>query len=107
MRITGVHLLLTYQCNLECDHCFVWSSPWQSGTMSLEQIRELMRQAKALGTVKWFYFEGGEPFLYYQIMRLCIEEAASMGFSVGIVSNGYWATEVEDAIEWLKPLAGN
>jgi hypothetical protein len=39
-------------------------------------------------------------------MRLCIEEAAAMGFQVGIVSNGYWATEVEDAIAWLKPLTG-
>jgi len=106
MRVSGIHLLLTYQCNLECDHCFVWGSPWQSGTMSLNQIRELMRQAKSLGSVEWFYFEGGEPFLYYQIMRLCVEEAASMGFNVGIVSNGYWATEVEDAIEWLKPLVG-
>ena len=25
---------------------------------------------------------------------------------MGIVSNGYWATEVENSIEWLKPLAG-
>jgi MoaA/NifB/PqqE/SkfB family radical SAM enzyme len=106
MLITGVHLLQTYQCNLECDHCFVWGSPWQTGTMSLDQIRDLMQQAKDLGSVKWFYFEGGEPFLYYQIMRLCIEEASAQGFSVGIVSNGYWATEVKDAIEWLKPLAG-
>ena len=105
MKITGIHLLVTYQCNMECEHCFVWGSPWQSGTMSLDRIRDLMQQSKSLGTVKWFYFEGGEPFLYYQIMRLCVEEASSMGFSVGIVSNGYWAIEVEDAIEWLKPLA--
>jgi len=25
---------------------------------------------------------------------------------VGIVSNSYWATSVEDALEWLRPLAG-
>jgi hypothetical protein len=29
-----------------------------------------------------------------------------MGFSVGIVSNSYWATSLEDALEWLKPFAG-
>ena len=44
MELTGLHLLLTYQCNLECDHCFVWGSPWQSGTMTLQNVRE--RQAK-------------------------------------------------------------
>ncbi len=105
MRIKGVHLLLTYQCTLECEHCFVWGSPWQSGTMTISQLRELLDQTNSLGTVKWFYFEGGEPFLYYPIMSLGIREAAAMGFKVGIVSNGYWAVEVEDAIEWLKPLA--
>jgi molybdenum cofactor biosynthesis enzyme MoaA len=39
MRLTGLHLLLTYQCTLECGHCFTWGSPWQSGTMTLQDIR--------------------------------------------------------------------
>jgi hypothetical protein len=34
------------------------------------------------------------------------EEAAGLGFSVGIVTNGYWATELVDALEWLRPFAG-
>jgi hypothetical protein len=29
-----------------------------------------------------------------------------MGFSVGIVTNAYWATSVADAEEWLRPFAG-
>jgi MoaA/NifB/PqqE/SkfB family radical SAM enzyme len=106
MRLTGIHLLLTYQCNMECDHCFVWGSPWQSGTMTLQQLRNLLQQAQSLDTVEWFYFEGGEPFLYYPIMMLGAQEAAAMGFKVGLVSNGYWAIEVEDAVEWLKPFSG-
>jgi MoaA/NifB/PqqE/SkfB family radical SAM enzyme len=106
MELSGVHLLLTYQCTLECEHCFVWGSPWQSGTMTISQLRNLLEQARSTGTVKWFYFEGGEPFLYYPIMVVGVREAAALGFGVGIVSNGYWAVEVEDAIEWLKPLAG-
>ena len=28
-----------------------------------------------------------------------------MGLATGIVSNCYWATSVEDAVEWLRPLA--
>lgn len=106
MELSGLHLLLTYQCNLECDHCFVWGSPWQSGTMTLRNVRHILQQAEDLGTVKWFYFEGGEPFLYYAVLLKGIQEAASMGFQVGIVSNGYWATDVEDALEWLRPFAG-
>lgn len=106
MKLTGLHLLLTYQCTLECDHCFVWGSPWQSGTMTLKDIHQILQQAKALGTIEWIYLEGGEPFLYYAILLQGVQKAAQMGFQVGIVSNGYWATDIEDAREWLRPFAG-
>jgi organic radical activating enzyme len=106
MTLLGLHLLLTYQCNLECDHCFVWGSPWQTGTMTLRDIRRILGQAKEVSTVEWIYFEGGEPFLYYPIMYRGIQEAASAGFRVGLVTNGYWATDREDALEWLRPFAG-
>ncbi|MBN2304865.1 MAG: hypothetical protein JXQ72_10330 [Anaerolineae bacterium] len=106
MQLSGVHILLSYKCTIECDHCFVWGSPWQSGTMTLDQLRELLRQSEALGTVEWVYFEGGEPFLYYPLLIKGVHEAAAMGFKVGVVSNSYWATSVEDAVMWLEPLAG-
>lgn len=106
MELSGLHLLLTYQCNFECEHCFVWGSPWQSGTMTLADVREILRQAEAVGTVEWIYFEGGEPFLYYPVMLKGVEEAAWQGFKVGVVTNGYWATAVADAVAWLEPLRG-
>ena len=102
MKLSGLHLLLTYQCNFECDHCFVWGSPWQSGTMTLGNIMEILKQGKDLGTVESVYFEGGEPFLYYAVMLRSVREAARMGFQVGIVSNGYWATDEDDAVECLE-----
>lgn len=106
MKLSGLHILLTYQCTLECEHCFVWSSPWQTGTMLLENLRGLLQQAKDLGTIESIYFEGGEPFLYYGLLLAGTREAARLGFQVGVVSNGYWATSVEDAREWLQPFAG-
>jgi len=106
MTLTGLHLLLTYQCNRECDHCFVWGSPWQSGTMTLAKVRHILREARDTGTVEWIYFEGGEPFLYYAVLLRGVREAAAMGFKVGLVSNAYWATDVDDALEWLRPFAG-
>lgn len=106
MTLSGLHLLLTYQCNLECDHCFVWGSTQQSGTMTLRSIRRILRQARSVGTIKSIYFEGGEPFLYYPVLVRGVRMATRMGFRVGIVSNGYWATTVEDALVWLRPFAG-
>jgi len=106
MKLTGLHLLLTYKCTYECDHCFVWGSPWQRGTMTLQMIHRALRQAEELGTVRWIYFEGGEPFLYYAVLLAGVQAAVEMGFKVGIVSNAYWATDQEDALECLRPLQG-
>jgi len=105
MVLKGIHFLLTYQCTQECDHCFVWSSPSYVETMTLRQVCELLDEAKQLGTVEWAWFEGGEPFLYYPIMIEGIKEAKKLGFKVGSLSNAYWATCLEDALEWLRPLA--
>lgn len=105
MKLTGLHLLLTYQCTFECDHCFVWGSPWQSGVMNLDQIHNILQQASEIEGLDWIYFEGGEPFLYYPILLRGVQMATATGFHVGIVSNGYWATSRNDALAWLKPFA--
>ena len=105
MKLSGLHILLTYQCTWECDHCFVWGSPWQKGTLTLEQIENILHQAKDAGVTS-IYFEGGEPFLYYAILKQAVHKASDMGFSVGIVSNAYWANSVHDATEWLRPFVG-
>jgi MoaA/NifB/PqqE/SkfB family radical SAM enzyme len=106
MQLAGLHILLTYQCTFECDHCFVWGSPRQSGTLTIEKIRQVLSQAKDTGTIGKIYFEGGEPFLYYAVMLKGAQEAAAMGFKVGIVSNAYWANSREDALVFLGPLRG-
>ena len=105
MKLEGLHILLTYQCTYECDHCFVWGSPRQTGTLTLEQIENILQQAKDAG-VPSIYFEGGEPFLYYPVLAKAVHKAADMGFEVGIVSNAYWATTIADAEEWLRPFVG-
>lgn len=105
MELKGVHFLLTYRCDLECDHCFVWGSPKAKGVFTLKQIRSILSEAKKLGTVDFISIEGGEPFLYYPIMVRAAEEATALGFRVEILSNCYWATCQEDAAEWLKPIA--
>jgi MoaA/NifB/PqqE/SkfB family radical SAM enzyme len=104
--LSGLHLLLTYECNYECDHCFVWGGPSQTGTMTLETVEHILAQAGELGSIEWIYFEGGEAFLYFETMIAGIRLAKEFGFKVGIVSNSYWATTDAAALEWLTPLAG-
>jgi len=106
VNLTGLHFLLTYRCTSECDHCFVWGSPNQQGVFTLERIEQALDQARELGTIEWVFFEGGEPFLFHPILVRGVRAAASRGFQVGVVTNGYWATTAADARAWLEPLAG-
>ena len=102
--LTGIHFLLSYKCDSECDHCFVYSSPKAKGTFTLNQMKKVFNELSKIETIEWIYFEGGEPFLFYPLMHEGIRVAHDMGFRTGIVTNAYWATSEEDAALWLKPL---
>lgn len=103
--LSAIHFLLTYACNYECDHCFLYCSPNSKGTFTLAQIKEVLEEAKKINTIECVYFEGGEPFLYYPIMVEGLNMANKMGFKTGIVTNSYWATSIDDALIWLKPFS--
>ena len=104
MRLSSVHVLLTYTCNFECDHCFLYCSPRAKGTFTMAQIRQVLDQAKQLGSVSSIYLEGGEPFLFYPVMVESLRLAGEMGFKTGLVTNCYWATAAEDSELWLRPV---
>jgi organic radical activating enzyme len=102
--LTGIHFLLTYMCNMECEHCFVYSGPNAKGTFTLNQIKAVLDELDKIGTIEWVYFEGGEPFMFYPLMVEGIKLAKNQGYKIGIVTNAYWVTSEEDALLWLKPL---
>ena len=104
--LSQLHLLLTGECKYDCDHCFVWGGPEQGNTMDREIIGRILDQAENLGTIEWIYFEGGEPFLFYDLLLWGVRQAHQRGFRVGIVSNAYWAEDDRKAIDKLRPLAG-
>jgi len=103
--VTGIHFLLTYMCNQECDHCFVYSSPKSKGTFSLTQMKNIYNEIDKIGSIDWIYFEGGEPFLFYPLMVEGIKLARIRNLQIGIVTNAYWATSVDNAELYLKPLS--
>ena len=106
MQLTGLHLLLTLKCTLECDHCFVWGSPRQTATMTLAGVQHIVREAKDLGSIEWIHFEGGEPFLFPDVLLDGVRDVARHGFKAGIVTNCFWATDKATALATLRPFAG-
>ena len=103
--IKSVHFLLTYSCNFACDHCFLYCGPDAQGTFTISQVRTVLEEMQKIPTRGSVMMEGGEPFLYYALMLEGLKAARAMGLKTGIVSNCYWATSVEDAQIWLRPLA--
>ena len=103
--LTGIHFILTYTCNFECDHCFLYCSPKSQGTFTIHQVDDVLNEARKVGTVEWIFFEGGEPFLFYPLLNESVKRAKKFGFKVGVVTNAYGAASKEDAELWLKPLA--
>ncbi|UCC45402.1 MAG: radical SAM protein [Candidatus Zixiibacteriota bacterium] len=102
--LTGVHFLLTYSCNFECDHCFLHCGPHAQGTFTLDQMRQVFDEIGKIDTVNEVYFEGGESFQYYPLLVEGVRIARSQNLRIGIVTNAYWATAEPDAELWLRPL---
>jgi hypothetical protein len=71
----------------------------------LSDLLSVLDQAAQVPSIRSIYFEGGEPFLFYPILAEGIRAASDRGFDVGVVTNGYWARTVEDALLWLAPVA--
>jgi MoaA/NifB/PqqE/SkfB family radical SAM enzyme len=103
--LTGFHLLLTYRCTHECEHCFLFCGPRARGTFTMELLRTVFDEAEKIGTIDTIFFEGGEPFLYHALLVAGVKEAGARGFRTGIVTNAYWAESEEDALLTLRPLA--
>ena len=105
MPLSEIHFLLTYRCNFECEHCFLYCGPTTPGTFTIQQVEHVLQEALKIGTIHMIYFEGGEPTLYYPLLLESIKRAHQKGFQVGIVTNAYGALAEEDAYLWLEPLA--
>ncbi|MEK7766411.1 MAG: radical SAM protein [bacterium] len=106
MRLTGLHILLTYDCDRACAHCFVWGAPRSRGTFSEEGIEVAVRQAHETPGIDNVWFEGGEPFLHPDVLAAGVHAAGAFGLRVGVVTNAFWASSARAATEALQPLAG-
>lgn len=105
-----LNIVLSYQCNVRCDHCCVSSGPhiedvqpWlesvgmlpdQSATIPrLDDVEviKLIEDAALTGTIKTIVFTGGEPTLFRRMLEAGISKASSLGLTTRIVSNASWA----------------
>jgi len=105
MRPNGIHLLLTYKCNASCGHCFLSCGPRRKGVMTAAEAIKYMDDSLQTGYIGHFFVEGGEPFLYPEILTSVVKAAQGRGIWIGALTNGFWASSEAKAKERLAPLA--
>jgi MoaA/NifB/PqqE/SkfB family radical SAM enzyme len=63
---------LTYRCNSHCRHCWLWTSEQvavQKVELTLEEIRRIAGEARAMGCRYW-NISGGEPLLRHDFAEI-------------------------------------
>ena len=103
MSLNAVHVLISYRCTDACHHCFVYSGAHQRATFSLGRLRSFLDQIRRMPSVRWVYFEGGEPFLFYPMLLEAVSHATQIGLATCVVTNGYWITSERDVGIYLRP----
>jgi|GEM_PF-5888949 len=83
MKIT---LLTTYQCNLACKYCRVWSPNREYKEYSHKEMTQLIKKTCEVFQPDYVCFSGGEPFIRKDCIALL--KIAGEYCDVGIFTNG-------------------
>ncbi|WP_049971839.1 radical SAM protein [Haladaptatus cibarius] len=104
MYVSTLSMFLDYKCNFACDHCSVGSSPETKYELSDEYIDQAFEEAEELDTLQLVVFTGGEVTLHLDKLLASIKEAKSRGYRTRIVTNAWWAHNMERARSMIKKL---
>ncbi len=103
---SNIEIVVTSKCNIGCRHCIYDCQPYSTEKLGKSVIKDLIRQAAALNSVKSIVFTGGEAFLEYSSLIESIALCEELGLEASAVTNGYWALTAQTARQKLKELKG-
>ena len=64
-RLTSFFLYYTWDCNLQCQHCWVYGGESHDGCLGKEKAISSCIEAAELGA-RFIKITGGEPLLYFK-----------------------------------------
>lgn len=92
---------ITYRCNLSCTHCSrLCFLPPTTPDMTLEDVKEFVRQAKEMNWKPLIRITGGEATLHHDFFAI-LEIANEIGHHVELWSNGY-SSSTKQKLEQVK-----
>jgi len=101
---TCITILPTYKCTAACANCCFGSHPWVRGRIPQDNIVKYISEAAEYKSLRLVVFSGGECFMLGDDLVSAIAYATSIGLATRCVTNGYWASSLEEARRRIEPL---
>ena len=95
---------ITDKCSAACDMCCFGCSPQGKHTLSIELLKDVIRQASEMEGTRAVGFTGGDPFMVYDLLLESCAYAKSLGLRITVNTNGFWGRNEKRALEMLKAL---
>lgn len=93
-KLEMMYFYVTQRCNMSCKHCWVDVTRAGPGEVTMEQLKDVLYEAKELG-LRCFKITGGEPFTRRKLINTLIELGSELGLSMYIETNGSFIDEEE------------
>ena len=90
--LLSMEIEFSLRCNYRCPYCYVPRNPDVSRELSRSEIKDVIRQAQALGARKIIIL-GGEPSIYPHLIEM-IDFIRGRGMAVEMFTNGSGITSV-------------
>ncbi len=100
-----VTLIVTNQCTASCKNCCFQCNPQNKDRLSLPEMKQHIDNAlDSYSTIKLLIITGGECFILGEELNDIVKYASDRNLYVRVVTNGYWATTLENAYYKLEKL---
>lgn len=97
MDIKRIYLVMGIRCNFNCKYCYERNMAYSDFKLSNDTLEYLKRIAEMKPFIKdnpiRILFWGGEPLLYFDVIKECVEKLSGYGFEFSTVSNGILFTD--------------
>ena len=78
---------LTSQCNEKCVHCYADSAPERTDFLSLNEVKQVLNQARLLGK-PYVQFTGGDPLIHQNLIEILAYAHALEFVALEVYTNG-------------------
>lgn len=99
MMTKGLCIVLTDRCNAACEICCFSCSPENNHVMDEALMFQAIDQATEVEGISYIGFSGGEPFLYYDLLKTGLAYARSKGFATSVATNGFWGNWPDEILQ--------